>query len=266
MINQGICITGYSLENKKNLSKSTADLDPVQKLLVWSETIEGTVRLLTLIKEGMKHGQKAAAAFIEHLERSPPSDDASGNLRRAWEKARERESHIIGMLHYFIDLMKRRRLDRDTLNLPELLQEIASELDPGTENGSSRIVVSVDGSPRPVNLDRRYLKHALMNLVDNALYFVGDQGRVGLKCSENGSDAASIEVVDDGPGIPEEIRPFIFRPFFSTKAPEAMGCGLGLPIAQLLLFKLGGLVELDSKFREGTRFVIRVPYDEVKAD
>ena len=65
-----------------------------------------------------------------------------------------------------------------------------------------------------------------------------------------------LGVEDSGPGIPEEIRDRVLRPFFSTK-PNGMG--LGLSIVQRIVSEHDGTVQLDSRIGEGTRVVVRLP-------
>ncbi len=73
---------------------------------------------------------------------------------------------------------------------------------------------------------------------------------------------ASIEIEDDGPGIPTELQDTVFYPLVTSK-PE--GTGLGLPAAQELLSRHGGLIEFES--RPGrTLFAVRIPLEQVKTD
>ena len=69
------------------------------------------------------------------------------------------------------------------------------------------------------------------NLIDNALDAAPDGGRVEVNARVARRQRVVVRIVDDGPGIPEEIRSRIFDPFFTTK-PMGQGTGLGLDIAQ----------------------------------
>jgi two-component system NtrC family sensor kinase len=67
-----------------------------------------------------------------------------------------------------------------------------------------------------------------------------------------------IEVVDDGPGIPEANLPRIFDPFFTTK-PVGKGPGLGLSICYGIITKMGGKISVNSALDMGTIFRIQIP-------
>ena len=100
------------------------------------------------------------------------------------------------------------------------------------------------------------LRSALAHLVDNALKFT-DIGYVEVRVEKRG-DKVEFSVKDTGLGIKPEDRERIFEDF--TKLDDfKTGIGLGLPISRRLIDSLGGTLELDSEYTEGSRFVITVP-------
>jgi signal transduction histidine kinase len=83
------------------------------------------------------------------------------------------------------------------------------------------------------------------NLIDNALDAVPESGHVTVTASQAGPSVI-VQVVDDGPGIPPELRNRIFDPFFTTKS-IGEGTGLGLDIVQRLVRRHGGEIEVESQ-------------------
>jgi signal transduction histidine kinase len=67
-----------------------------------------------------------------------------------------------------------------------------------------------------------------------------------------------ISVKDNGNGIPESIKEKIFQPFFTTK-PTGQGTGLGLSLSYDIIKAHGGEIKLETKYAEGTEFVIQLP-------
>ena len=95
----------------------------------------------------------------------------------------------------------------------------------------------------------------IVNLLSNAFRWTPAGGRIEVELSaEDGS--VSVAVADTGPGIDEEERERIFRPFWSR---DGGGTGLGLAIARELAVALGGRLELDSTPGKGSRFVLVLP-------
>ncbi len=115
-----------------------------------------------------------------------------------------------------------------------------------------------------ISLDRDQLVQALLNLVRNAVAALGEQGTIILRSralmnftiGETRHKAiASIEIEDDGPGIPPDLQGSVFYPLV-TNRPD--GTGLGLPLAQELISRHHGLIEFES--RPGrTVFFVRIP-------
>lgn len=72
---------------------------------------------------------------------------------------------------------------------------------------------------------------------------------------------AVVDVIDNGPGMPEEIRKRVFEPFFTTK-DEKTGTGLGLSVSYFIVTEqLGGLLSVESQPNKGCRFTIRLPIE-----
>jgi signal transduction histidine kinase len=100
------------------------------------------------------------------------------------------------------------------------------------------------------------LNQVWTNLIDNAVDALDPGGRISLSTRSRG-DRVSVEIADDGPGIPEEIRGRIFDAFFTTKA-VGQGAGLGLDIAQRIVIRHHGELRLESRPGE-TRFEVVLP-------
>ena len=117
-----------------------------------------------------------------------------------------------------------------------------------------------------MDLDRDQLVQALLNLVRNAVVALGGQGRITLRSraimnftigDTRYNVVASLEIEDDGPGIPPELQDSVFYPLVTSR-PD--GTGLGLPVAQELISRHNGLIEFES--RPGrTVFFVRIPLE-----
>jgi two-component system, NtrC family, sensor kinase len=102
----------------------------------------------------------------------------------------------------------------------------------------------------PVRFSRLDLQHIVLNLVNNALEAMGEQGsRVVISTRWVGDGEARLVVGDDGPGIPPDLLDKVQEPFFSTKHG---GVGLGLAICRSLAWQNGGGLEIASAAGEGT--------------
>ena len=100
------------------------------------------------------------------------------------------------------------------------------------------------------------LRSALLHLLDNAVKFT-EKGSVELAC-ELKDRQMLFSVTDTGVGIKEEDRERIFETFQKIDTFKS-GIGLGLPLSRRMVRTLGGDVELDTSYTNGSRFVISIP-------
>jgi signal transduction histidine kinase len=101
------------------------------------------------------------------------------------------------------------------------------------------------------------LNQVWTNLLDNAIDAVQEGGRIRIE-AEKEDGAVAVRIIDNGGGIPEEIRTHIFEPFYTTK-PVGEGTGLGLDIVQRIVTQQhDGSISVDSKPGE-TVFTVILP-------
>jgi signal transduction histidine kinase len=109
------------------------------------------------------------------------------------------------------------------------------------------------------------LQQAIINFAINAQQAMGSDGGNLIVRTHNGSGGeVVIEVEDDGPGIPDEIKAKIFEPFFTTK-PAGQGTGLGLSVTYGIIKDHGGDIRIEDVPGGGTRFVVSLPKMAAKA-
>jgi steroid delta-isomerase-like uncharacterized protein len=102
------------------------------------------------------------------------------------------------------------------------------------------------------------LNQVWTNLIDNAADALRGQGRILVRAFRSG-DRVTVQIVDDGPGIPPDIQNHIFDPFFTTKE-VGEGTGLGLDIVRRVVAGHGGVVSVDAESGQ-TRFSVQLPQE-----
>jgi signal transduction histidine kinase len=144
------------------------------------------------------------------------------------------------------------------VDLPQGLSNAVAVLKSKARAKSIAVVVDVEaGLPRALGFAGE-LNQIWLNLIDNALDAVPDGGRVEVlaKC-ERQPQRIVVRVIDNGPGIPEQIRERIFDPFFTTK-PVGSGTGLGLDIVRRLVVHNDAEIGVESKPGR-TEFSVTLP-------
>jgi signal transduction histidine kinase len=145
------------------------------------------------------------------------------------------------------------------VRLDDLVRVVAEDLEPLA--AARKIAIDVDAEPATVwgNADR--LTDAVTNLVDNAIRYNVDAGRVRVTLRTT-DQAASLTVEDTGVGIDPEDLERVFEPFFrgdSARNRDSGGAGLGLTVTRALIERYGGSVTCTSELGQGTVVAVHVP-------
>ncbi len=150
---------------------------------------------------------------------------------------------------------------RETVDLSELAVEVAGSLGILAEEKSQHLSVEA-GIPVIGSFDRSMIRHALINLVDNAIRYTPEEGRIGIVVRQPSDASGIIEVTDTGRGIPREEHESIFERFHKVgkePAQEGVGSGVGLAIARWAVHLNEGRIELESEPGRGSVFRIILP-------
>jgi two-component system nitrogen regulation sensor histidine kinase NtrY len=142
---------------------------------------------------------------------------------------------------------------------PNNLNEIIAEALVLYQEGHKDIdfTFSADNQLPIFDLDRDQIKRAVINLLDNAVSALSDDGHVIIETSYNPAlQIASFTVADDGCGISAEDKPRLFEPYFSTKKT---GTGLGLAIVSSVISDHNGYIRVKDNQPKGTRFIVELP-------
>lgn len=108
-----------------------------------------------------------------------------------------------------------------------------------------------------LSLDRDQIKRAMINLLDNAVASMENCGTVAIQTTYNDAlELVTIEISDTGAGIPPEIKPKLFEPYFSTRTG---GTGLGLAIVNTIISDHSGYIRVRDNHPKGTCFIIELP-------
>jgi signal transduction histidine kinase len=150
-----------------------------------------------------------------------------------------------------------RRLDASEVDVNRVLEETTTFLEPECTRARVDLAFYPDHRLPLARLDERLVKQALLNLLLNALQAL--EGRAGGQLfvrTRLEGDAVRIDVIDNGPGIAEELRDRVWEVYFSTKKG---GSGLGLPTARRIAEEHGGSLTFETEVGKGTDFVLRLP-------
>jgi signal transduction histidine kinase len=169
---------------------------------------------------------------------------------------------LLGMINTMLDIAeaeagmdgpKRRPVDmaQVILNACNLFMPVAEEKGIDMTNASAGGCV--------VMADARMLQRLVSNLLDNALKYTPTGGKVAISALTQ-AEHMIIRVQDSGIGISEKDLPHIFDKFYRCdRSRAAFGSGLGLSLSKAIVTTHGGVIEVASRFGEGTTFTVTLP-------
>lgn len=151
------------------------------------------------------------------------------------------------------DFTKPLSMDRKQMDINAVMRKIVQLIE--LENSGPKITLKLGNDLPKMEADPSLLKQVFLNLIRNANEACGHDGNLEIRTALQG-DYIRIEFTDDGPGIPEAIRPRILEAFFTTKET---GLGLGLAVVGRIVDTHGGRINIDNITEGGTRVTVRIP-------
>jgi signal transduction histidine kinase len=151
-------------------------------------------------------------------------------------------------------------LSLEKTDINDLLADIVS-LQKGTASAQNvELTVEYDRTIPQISVDKNRITQAVLNVILNALQAMPDGGHLSIKTrgEEELSGDVTIDVTDNGEGIPEESLPHVFDFYFTSRDS---GSGLGLSIAHRIVFEHGGQINIDSSRGRGTTVRIVLPIE-----
>ena len=262
-----------ALESRANRAPFT--WAEVKLLLGWTGAIESTLSRIDLSQQAREAEQLRTAgllgASLAHEIRNPlvtlktiaQSAKARYNdpefRRLLIELVPTEIERIEGLVSGLMDLGRPQLPHFERLNLNEIVETSVKLVRPKALEEAVELKCLLDADPDVINADRSYIRQIILNLVMNAIQAVAPVGphRVVVVRTRAEAGAVVLEVSDNGPGRPAEVRERLFQPF--TTSNKTSGIGLGLAITADLVKLHRGLIALVAGQEIGTTFRVTLP-------
>ena len=181
----------------------------------------------------------------------------------------------IDLVHNLLDLSRVKvggvEISPGRVELGETLRDCEKVVRAGSAERDQDLVVELTSDLPPVRGDKSALRRAVCAVVENAIKYTPEGGRIALRAARGeGGEHVAIEVEDTGPGISADDLPRVFERFYRGRAgtgngggggveQEVPGIGLGLHLARVLVEGMGGSIEASSRVGRGSTFTLRLP-------
>ena len=181
--------------------------------------------------------------------------DRGAHIYAVLNKISNELSNLDNFVAEFLRYARPPRLKIERLPIRPLLTDLVTFLEPAFGAKKVALRLATTQEPRIIHADSFQLKHAILNLLLNALQATAPGGSVVLTTAKD-QGRLSIEVRDSGEGIPADKLERVFDVFFTMREG---GTGLGLPISRRIIDEHGGSLTLSSEAGRGTTARILLP-------
>src|SRR5229473_769503 len=223
----------------------------------YSEALGASSRMTKLIGECLSSGKIFRREEVEHV---PPAGDTR-HLGVTISPIRRGEGKISGAICLLTEFLKYARpleISDERVALQTMVERVVAEVG----ETLPQVRIRWEGTFGDAEGDEGLLRQALLNLARNAAEacaIAEGGGQVVVRGDAIHGEEAEfqrISVADNGPGIPANVLPKLFRPFFTTKAK---GTGLGLAVVQKIVVQHGGQVQVRNRPEGGAEFIVTLP-------
>jgi signal transduction histidine kinase len=189
---------------------------------------------------------RGIAQMISKQEDTPPA------VRQKTREIIEEADRVTAQLNEFINYAKPREVRRAPLALNSVIAEVAHTLN--YDLGEKHIRLQTANDPSlTIEADEQLFRQTLFNLLLNAIQAVGQNGEIQIASLKTGPAEAALEIRDNGPGVTDENRAEIFKPYFTT---HQQGTGLGLAVVKQIILAHGWDIEYVPNQPRGAIFRI----------
>lgn len=218
-----------------------------QRALAWQEVAK---RIAHEIKNPLTPIRLSAERLLKKW--NEKADDFESVLNRSTKTIVQEVNSLRSLVDEFSRFGKMPRINLEPINIKTIIKEVTELY---TDLKEIEMISSVNEDLPDIEVDKKQIKMALINLIDNAIQ--AKTKKIWLSALHNiDFDLIRIEVADDGTGIKEEDKDKLFFPYFSTKKE---GTGLGLAIVNSIISKHRGYIRVQDNEPKGTRFIIELP-------
>jgi signal transduction histidine kinase len=213
-------------------------------------------QFVTALSHELRTPLQAITGFTENLQMLDLSPD---QRRDGLERIGLAASHILSIVDDVLDLARVEAgampIDTEDLDAHDVIVASLDLIQPLADRRG--VTIERSGPPVTMRADRRRLQQVVINLVSNAIRFSPPDSTIKVETGA-GESGALIHVVDQGPGIPDELIARLFVPFdrLGAEAGREGGAGLGLVLARRLTEAMGGRLELASEVGVGTHVTV----------
>ncbi|MBI5119319.1 PAS domain S-box protein [Candidatus Poribacteria bacterium] len=245
--NAAVVVVGQDVTEQKRM----------QEELVQSKKLASIGELVSGVAHELNNPLTVVMGYSQLLTTEQKLSEKHHEMARKILDAAARSKRIVENLLAFA---RKKKLEKRETNINEILENTLSLREHTFTVNNIKVVRNYDEKLPPIYADGGQLQQVFLNLINNAFDAMHDShqgGALEVRTCLLGRELM-VEIIDDGPGVPEAIQEKIFDPFFTTKE-VGKGTGLGMSLSYGIVKEHGGRIYLDKTHTDGAKFVVALP-------
>lgn len=178
---------------------------------------------------------------------------------------------LTDLINDFLDIQRmesgKQTYEKKFMDITPILKNVI-ELQEINMSSKHNISLSIELEEKIILGDRMKIEQVFTNLLSNAIKYSPNGGNIYIRVYDS-NDMMSVDIKDEGLGIPEQEIPHIFQQFYRVDNSDRRrigGTGLGLAIVQEIVKAHGGVISVNSEFEKGSTFIVQFPHVLMKAN
>ena len=267
--------TNKELEKEISIRERTErELLESQNQLIQNEKLAALGRLASGIAHQIRNPLEIILMGTEFLGNS--LDKGDSRIELSLKKITQAVNRANKIITDFLGFSRTSELKFESIDLASMMDEILELMESKTAVSGIRILRNYPKETMKIAADKNMIQEVFINLLSNALDAMTNGGEIRINIYRKtaseirnhigyraedyfkiGEQMAVVEIKDTGEGIPEDTLQKIFEPFYTTKK-SGKGTGLGLSIAHLIIDRHRGIIDVESRMNEGTKFTLKL--------
>ncbi|MFP3975951.1 MAG: ATP-binding protein [Dehalococcoidia bacterium] len=238
------------------VEQRTSELKESQEQLLQSEKMAAVGQMVSGVAHELNNPLMAISATVELMQQYVEDETVRNDL----EALHSDTERAIAIVRNLLSFARKRKPQREQISVNEAIRSVVNLRSYEASLEDIEIIQNLDDSNPSVTADFQQLQQVFLNILTNAEQAMKEAHGKGCITISTRTVKGKVQAifVDDGPGIPDDVKTRIFEPFFTTK-DVGKGTGLGLSICYGIVQEHGGTIYVESKDGEGTTFTVELP-------
>ncbi len=255
---QEVALAFESAKLQEAFRKMVAELKEARESFTESEKLKTLGEFLARVVHDIKNPLVAVSGLAKRLYNKLPEDYPEKSILKMIV---EETNRALSILTDVLSYVRQPVLKKELFDINELIDEIIFMESTTLRDKKIVLYKNLDRSIPKIKGDSAQIRQVILNLITNAIQAMSKGGTLIIKTSLEeleGKSYVKIEITDTGGGIPPEIVPNIFNPFFTTKST---GTGLGLSTSKRIVELHGGFIKCINNYPVGATFLVYLPVE-----